>query len=325
MVQRPEAEQTDPQSSDSAAAPPPFKSGFVAVLGLPNAGKSTLVNTLVGRKVAIVSPRPQTTRNRILGIVQRPHAQIVLVDTPGIHLPRNALGRWMVQEIEKGSEGVDLIAYVVDVTREFGSEDAAALERIRKFSQPAFLVLNKIDRIEKARLLPLIDRYRGEHRWAEIIPISALTGEGVDRLERELLRYLPEGEPYFPTDQFTDQPERFLAAEIIREKAMLLTRQEVPYSIGVAIERYEESDRLVRISATLLVEREGQRGILIGRGGSLIKKIGTLAREELEWLLGTKVFLELYVKVQPDWRDNPALISELDWRRQFERLSRRSE
>jgi GTP-binding protein Era len=302
--------------------PAGFKAGFVAVLGLPNAGKSTLVNALVGRKVAIVSPRPQTTRSRILGIVNRPGAQIVLVDTPGIHLPRNALGRMMVEEIERGTEGVDLLAYMVDATRDFGPEDSRALERVRRFSGPAFLLLNKIDQIEKTRLLPLIEIYRQQRDWAEVLPISALTGAGLDELERLLIRYLPEGPPYFPPDQFTDQPERFLAAEIIREKAMLLTRQEVPYSIGVMIDRYEESERLVHIQATILVEREGQRGILIGRQGAMIKKIGTLAREELEWLLGTKVFLELYVKVQPDWRDNPAVVSQMDWRRQFERLAR---
>ncbi len=310
------------QEPTTAEAPAGFKAGFVAVLGLPNAGKSTLVNALVGRKVAIVSPRPQTTRSRILGIVNRPGAQIVLVDTPGIHLPRNALGRMMVEEIERGTEGVDLAAYMVDATRDFGPEDVRALERVRRFSGPAFLLLNKIDRIEKARLLPLIELYRQQREWAEVLPISALTGEGLDVLERLLIDYLPEAPPYFPTDQFTDQPERFLAAEIIREKAMLLTRQEVPYSIAVVIDRYEEAERRVHIQATILVEREGQRGILIGRQGAMIKKIGTLAREELEWLLGTKVFLELYVKVQPDWRDNPAVVSHLDWRRQFERLSR---
>jgi GTP-binding protein Era len=299
----------------------PFKSGFVAIVGLPNAGKSTLVNALVGRKVAIVSAKPQTTRNRILGIVHRPGAQIVLVDTPGLHRPTSALGRQMAEEIEKGIEGVDLLAVIVDATREFSREDQFPIERAKRFSGPTFLLLNKIDRIEKPRLLPLIDRYRNEHEWAEVIPISALKREGLAEVVAEFTRYLPEGAPLFPEDQFTDQPERFLAAELVREKALALTQQEVPYSLGVAIEKFEESERLVKIYATIFVEREGQRGILIGKGGSMIKKIGTQARMELERLLGTKIYLELFVKVQPGWRDNPSIVGQLDWRREFEQMS----
>jgi GTP-binding protein Era len=299
----------------------PFKSGFVAIVGLPNAGKSTLVNALVGRKVAIVSAKPQTTRNRIIGIAHRPGAQIVLVDTPGLHRPTSALGRQMAEEIEKGVEGVDLVAVIVDATREFSREDQFPIERARRFAGPSFLLLNKIDRVEKLKLLPLIDRFRQEHDWAEVIPISALKREGLDELLAELVRYLPEGAPLFPEDQFTDQPERFLAAELVREKALALTQQEVPYSLGVAIEKFEESERLVKIYATILVEREGQRGILIGKGGAMIKKIGTQARMELEKLLGTKIYLELFVKVQPGWRDNPSIVEQLDWRREFERLS----
>ncbi len=307
-----------------AAPPGPregFRSGFVAIVGLPNAGKSTLVNALVGKKVAIVSAKPQTTRNRIVGIVHRPEAQVVLVDTPGLHRAATALDRQMADEIEKGIEGVDLLAVIVDATREFGHEDQFAIERARRFSGPAFLLLNKIDLVEKPRLLPLIDRYRREHEWAEVIPISALRREGLDELLRELVRHLPEGPPLFPPDQFTDQPERFLAAELIREKALALTHQEVPYSIGVAIDRFEETGRLIRIYATILVEREGQRGILIGKGGATIKKIGTQARLELEGLLGARIYLELFVKLQPGWRDNPSIVGELDWRKQFERMS----
>jgi GTP-binding protein Era len=301
--------------------PKGFKSGFVAVVGLPNAGKSTLVNALVGRKVAIVSAKPQTTRNRIVGIVHRPEAQIVLVDTPGLHRTATALDRHMADEIEKGVEGVDVVAVIVDATREFGREDQFAIERARRFSGPSFLLLNKIDRIEKPRLLPLIDRYRTEHEWAEVIPISALKGEGLRELLAEMVRYLPEGPPYFPAEQFTDQPERFLAAELVREKALALTQQEVPHSIGVAIDRFEEANRLVRIYATILVEREGQRGILIGKGGSMIKKIGTQARLELEQLLGARIYLELFVKVRPGWRDDSSIVGEFDWRREFERMS----
>ncbi len=298
-----------------------FRSGFVAIVGLPNAGKSTLVNALVGRKVAIVSTKPQTTRNRIIGIVQRSDAQIVLIDTPGLHRAATALDRHMADEVEKGIEGVDVVAVIVDATREFGREDQFAIERARRFEGPAFLLLNKVDRVEKPRLLPLIDRYRGEHEWAEIIPISALQGEGLPVLLSELVRRLPEGPPYFPPDQFTDQPERFLAAELVREKALALTRQEVPYSIGVAIDRFEESDRLIRIYATILVEREGQRGILVGKGGATIKKIGTQARIELEELLGARIYLELFVKVKPGWRDNPSIVGQFDWREELERMS----
>jgi len=298
-----------------------FKSGFVAILGLPNAGKSTLLNRLVGRKLAIVTSRPQTTRNRILGIVTRANAQIVFIDTPGLHKPKTALGRQMADEIAQGMEGTDVVALIVDATREFGPADRYALERIRGFRGHAFLLLNQIDRIEKRRLLPLIDRWRREHDFAEIIPISALVGENVELLVETLLRYLPEGEPYFPADQLTDQPERFLAAEIIREKAMNAAREEVPYGIAVLVDRYEEAEKLVRIAATIYVEREGQRGILLGKAGARMKAIGTEAREELEWLLGTKVFLSLYVKVQPNWRARPALVRQLDWRRQLERLS----
>lgn len=299
-----------------------FRSGFVVLIGLPNAGKSTLVNRLAGRKVAIVSSKPQTTRNRIVGIVHRPGAQIVLVDTPGLHRPGNALGRQMVEEIEKATEGVDLLAVIVDATRQFSREDRFPIERARRFTGTVFLLLNKIDRVEKPRLLPLIDCYRREHEWAEVVPISALTGEGTNLLIQEMIRHLPQGPPYFPEDQFTDQPERFLAAELVREKAVELSQQEVPYSIGVSVDRFEESERLIRIYATILVEREGQRGILIGKGGAMMKKIGTRARMEIEELLGAKVYLELFVKVRPGWRDNPSIVGGLDWRREFERISR---
>ncbi len=298
-----------------------FKSGFVAILGLPNAGKSTLLNRLVGRKVAIVTPKPQTTRNRILGIVNREHAQIVLIDTPGLHRPDSALGRQMLEEIAQAVEGIDVAALIVDATREFSPPDRYSLERLRDFRGPVFLLLNKIDRMAKERLLPLIDRWRRERDFAEIIPLSALTGENVGLLVEKLLERLPEGEPYFPPDQFTDQPERFLAAEIIREKAIAAAREELPYALAVLIDRYEESGKLIRIAATIYVEREGQRGILIGKAGAKMKAIGTAAREELESLLGTKIFLSLYVKVEPNWRDNPALVRQLDWRRQLDQLA----
>ncbi len=297
-----------------------FKSGFVAVVGRPNAGKSTLVNALVGRKVAIVTPRPQTTRNRIQGIVHSEEGQIVLIDTPGLLAPRTALERQMTEEIAQALEGIDLLCLIVDASAPFGPGDRLALERIRAVPCPHFLLLNKIDLIEKENLLPQIDQYQREHPFAEIIPISARTGDGLDRLRQKLLDYLPEGPPYFPPDQVSDAPERFLAAEIIREKAMQATRQEVPHALAVLVDRYEEGEKLVRIYATIYVERDGQKGILIGKGGQMLKHIGTLARQELEWLLGRKVFLELYVKVQPGWRNRPEIVRQLDWRRQLEQL-----
>lgn len=299
----------------------PFKSGFVAIIGRPNAGKSTLVNTLVGRKVAIVSPRPQTTRNRIQGILNRDDAQMVLIDTPGIHKPDSVLNRQMMDELQRALEGVDILSLIVDATADFGAGDRFAIEWVKRFHGPVFLLLNKVDRIRKPLLLPLIERYRQAFDFAEIFPISALTGEGCPDLVSGWLRYLPEAPPYFPQDQFTDQPERFLAAEIVREKAILATREEIPHAIAVLVDSFEESGDLIKIRATIYVEREGQKGILIGKGGEMMKKIGTQARKELESILGAKIFLELFVKVQPNWRQNPALVRQLDWHRQLEQLA----
>jgi GTP-binding protein Era len=299
-----------------------FTSGFVTILGRPNAGKSTLVNRLVGHKVAIVSSKPQTTRNRIQGIVNRQDAQIVLIDTPGLHKPETFLGRQMLEEIAQALEGIDLLVLLVDATQKVGSGDRYALERVAGFPGKRFLLLNKVDLIEKPRLLPLIDTYRRACEFTEVIPISALTGHGVGLFVDLLIQNLPEGPPMFPPDQFTDQPERFLAAEIVREKLLAATREEVPHSLAVLVEQFEEGPRLVRIAAEIYVEREGQKGIVIGRGGELLKTIGTAARKELEELLGTKVFLELNVKVHPHWRNDPALVRQLDWRRQLEELGR---
>ncbi len=297
-----------------------FRSGFVAVVGKPNAGKSTLVNRLVGQKVAIVTSRPQTTRNRILGIVNRPKAQVVLIDTPGIHRATTVLGRQMMAEVNQALEGIDLLAVIVDASAGLTREDRLAFERARQFRRPVFLLLNKIDRIAKRALLPLIEACSKELSFTEIIPVSALTGDGVDLALERLIAHLPEGKPYFPKDQVTDQPERFLAAEIVREKAMTSTKQEVPHAVAVRIEAFEESPKLVRIHAIISVEREGQKGILIGSGGERLKAIGTAARQELEEILGVKVFLELRVKLDPDWRQDARRVQQLDWRRQLERL-----
>jgi GTP-binding protein Era len=298
-----------------------FKSGFVAIVGRPNAGKSTLVNTLVGQKVAIVSPKPQTTRNRIQGILNRDDAQIVLVDTPGIHRPENVLSRMMMDEVQYALEGIDILSLIVDATADFGAGDRFSIEWVRRFRGPVFLLLNKVDRLRKQLLLPLIERYNKEFEFAEIFPLSALTGAGCLDLVNSWLKLLPEAPPHFPPEQFTDQPERFLAAELVREKAILITREEVPHAIAVLVDNFEEEEKLTRIRATIYVEREGQKGILIGKGGATIKKIGTQARQELELILGKKVFLELMVKVQPHWRQNSAIVRQLDWRRQLEQLA----
>jgi GTP-binding protein Era len=298
----------------------PFHSGFVAVLGRPNAGKSTFVNRLVGQKVAIVTSKPQTTRNRILGIVNRPEAQIVLIDTPGVHRASTALGRQMMEEVAQALEGVDLLAVMIDATGGLTAADRLTFERARQFRGPVFLLLNKIDLVPKPALLPLLATCAREFEFAEMIPISALSGDGVELALKQFTSHLPDAEPFFPVDQVTDQPERFLAAEIIREKAMATTRQEVPHAVAVRVEAFEEGQKLTRIRASISVERDGQKGILIGRGGEKLKAIGTAARLELEEILGTKVFLELRVKVDRDWRQDPRIVQQLDWRRQLERL-----
>ncbi|HWG59189.1 MAG TPA: GTPase Era [Candidatus Acidoferrales bacterium] len=298
-----------------------FRAGFVGIVGRPNAGKSTLVNTLVGQKVAIVSPKPQTTRNRIQGILNREDAQIVLVDTPGLHKPSDLLSRQMMDEAQHALDGIDVLCLIADASANFGAGDRFAVEWLKRFRGPVFLLLNKIDRVHKPTLLPLIERYRREFEFAEVFPIAALTGAGCLDLVNGWLERLPENPPYFPRDQFTDQPERFLAAEVVREKAILTTREEVPYAIAVLVDRFEETEKLLRIRAILCVEREGQKGILIGKGGATMKKIGTLARQELESILGAKIFLELFVKVQPRWRENPGMVRQLDWRRQLEALA----
>lgn len=305
----------------------PFRSGFVSIIGRPNAGKSTLLNALVGEKLAIVTRKPQTTRNRIQGIVnverngKRPAGQIILVDTPGVHKPVSSLNRRMMKEVYDALEGCDLLLLIVDTTAKLGSGDKFVLEIVKKSSQKTFLLLNKVDRLDKQELLPLIAQYKELHDFAEVIPISALKGEGLDTLLDAVIRSLPEGPRYFPKDQITDQPERFLVAELVREQVLKATDQEVPYATTVLIEQYQESAKLTRVAATIYCEREGQKAILIGKQGSTLKKIGTAARLQIERLLNTKVFLELFVKVRPGWRDSRQFIEETDWRTQLERIS----
>lgn len=304
-----------------------FRSGFVSIVGRPNAGKSTLLNALVGEKIAIVTEKPQTTRTRIQGMVNvkaqrgRPAGQIVFVDTPGVHKPDSRLNRKMMQEIHAALESRDLILLIVDATEKFGPGDQFVLDLVKKAGGPAFLLLNKIDKLQKDRLLPLIDHYSKLHSFQEIIPISAAKGEGLDILIDKIIRALPDGPRYFPQDQLTDQPERFIAAEIIREKVLLKTGKEIPYATAVMIERFEEGEKLDRIAAAIYCEREGQKAILIGKGGQKLKDIGTAARLELEGLLSKKVFLELFVKVKPGWRESAAFVDELDWRKQLEGLA----
>jgi GTP-binding protein Era len=252
--------------------------------------------------------------------VNRPNAQVVLIDTPGIHRAESALGRQMMDELGQALEGIDVLAIMIDAHAGLTKGDRMALERAAQFSGPVILLLNKIDLVAKAALLPLIDSLSKEGKFADIVPVSARTGDGVAVVLERLIGHLPEGQPYFPVDQFTDQPERFLAGEIVREKVMLVSKQEVPHAVGVLVESFEETDRLIRISATIQVERDGQKAILIGRGGATAKQIGTAARKELEHILGVKVFLELRVKVEPDWRDNPSRVRQFDWRRQLERM-----
>jgi GTP-binding protein Era len=303
----------------------PFRSGFVCILGRPNAGKSTLLNALVGEKLAIISPKPQTTRNRIQGIIHIPKtknkdgAQIVLVDTPGVHKPDSSLGRKMMVEVREALEGCDLVLVIMDATHKLDQRDGFALDLVKQSKAKAFLILNKIDLIrDKERLLPQIEDYRKLYKFSDVFPISALKRKGLDVLLDAVIAALPAGPKYFSEEQVTDQPARFMAAEIIREQVLLNTSEELPYATTVIVDGFEEGKRLTRIAATIYCERDGQKGILVGKGGQMMKKMGTSARLQMERMLGTKVFLELYVKVKPGWRESRAFVEELDWRRQLE-------
>lgn len=292
-----------------------FASGFVSILGRPNSGKSTLLNALTGMKLAIVTSRPQTTRTSIQGVLNLPEAQIVFLDTPGIHKPSTLLNRRMLSCVQAALDQRDLLLYVVDSTCRYQDEDAEALSVVTTPRTPILLLLNKVDQLkEKGHLLELMERYKALHEFAEYIPISGLKGEGLDTLRAEIVRRLPQGPALFPPDYITDQPERFRASELVREKVLRWTREEVPHSVAVMIERWQESDRLIRISAVIYVERDGQKGILIGARGAMLKKIGTEARMEMERLFGRKIFLEIFVKVKPGWRGDPRFLNAVDWR-----------
>jgi GTP-binding protein Era len=297
------------------------KSGFVAIVGRPNAGKSTLLNRLVGQKVAIVTSKPQTTRNRIQGFVTRPEGQIVFIDTPGLHSPDSALGRQMMHEVAAALEGIDVLLLMVDASRTPPHADDFLLDRAKRFTGKTILALNKVDGLAKEKLLPLIEAYNKAFQFTAIVPISALEGSGCEKLLAEIFSLLPEGQPYFPEDQVTDQPERFLAAEIVREKAIQAMYHELPYALAVKVDKYEDLPKLLRIEATMNVERDSQKKILIGRKGEMLKNIGTQARKELEQLVDKKIYLGLFVKVVPNWRENPHSVRELDWHAQLEALS----
>jgi len=290
-----------------------FKSGFVAIIGSPNAGKSTLLNRLLGEKVAIISDKPQTTRNRILGIKNHPAGQIIFWDTPGIHHARSKLNQAMVRAALKTYGEVDAICFLIEADRPDREENDLILKTLSQVKKPLFLVINKIDLVPKEDLLPIIEDYSRRRPFEKIIPLSALMGDGVDILVTELLRILPLGPRLFPEDMITDRPERFLAAEFIREKVFLLTREEIPYATAVEIEEFTEKaeKNLIVIKATIQVEKDSQKGILIGGKGRMLKEIGRLAREEMEALFGTKIFLELWVKVEKNWREDPRALRRL--------------
>jgi GTPase len=305
-----------------------FHSGFVCILGRPNAGKSTLLNALVGERLAIISPKPQTTRNRIQGIIHVPKrgsrsgAQVILIDTPGVHKPDSSLGRRMMVEVREALQSADLILLIVDVTRRLSPEDNATVKMANQGGTPVFLLLNKIDLLkDKKKLLPIIEDYQRLYQFAQVIPLSALKKDGLDRLLDLMVAGLPSGSPYFPEDQVTDQPVRFMVAELIREQVLYDTKEEVPHATTVVVEQFEEGPKLTRVAATIYCEREGQKAILVGKKGQMLKKIGTTARLNMERMLGTKVFLELFVKVQPGWRNSRAFVDELDWRRQLASLT----
>jgi GTP-binding protein Era len=281
-----------------------MKSGFVSIIGRPNCGKSTLLNKLVGEKVSIVTDKPQTTRHVLRGIVTRPEGQITFLDTPGVHKPIHRMNEHMMKSVRDAMADVDLILLIVDSAIPFGRGDEFTLDLLKPVATKKFLLLNKIDRVEKKNLLPMMDRYSKLATFDEIIPISARTGENVGDLIQQILKYLPEGPMFYPEDQITDQQERTIAAEMIREKLILLTEEEMPYSTAVVIDRFEEDEKIHRIFASIFVERDSQKAIVIGKGGQKLKEVGTEARKELEAFLGQKVFLELHVKVKKGWRND---------------------
>ncbi|MDF9521228.1 GTPase Era [Bacillus cereus] len=292
-----------------------YKSGFVSIIGRPNVGKSTFLNRIIGQKIAIMSDKPQTTRNKIQGVYTENDAQVIFIDTPGIHKPKHKLGDFMVKMAQTTLKEVDIVLFMVNAVEGFGRGEEFIIEKLKETKQPVFLVINKIDQLHPEQLLELIDQYRKLHEFAEIVPISALDGNNVDALMGTIKKYLPEGPQYYPENQVTDHPERFIIAELIREKVLHLTREEVPHSVAVVIDAIQKREGgAVYINATIVVERASQKGIIIGKQGKMLKEVGKRARFDIEALLGSKVFLEVWVKVQKDWRNKMSQLRDLGFR-----------
>ncbi|GEK35735.1 MULTISPECIES: GTPase Era [Enterococcus] len=295
---------------------PEHKSGFVAIVGRPNVGKSTLLNRIVGQKIAIMSDKAQTTRNKIQGVYTTPEAQLIFIDTPGIHKPKHRLGDFMVEAAYSALKEVDAVLFMISADQKRGRGDDFIIERLKNVTSPVYLVINKIDKIHPDELLSIIEDYSSQMPFAQVVPISATEGNNVDRLMETLVDEMPEGPQYFPEDQITDHPEYFVVSELIREKVLVLTRDEVPHSVAVVVDsmKRNENDK-IQIQATIIVERDSQKGIIIGKGGKMLKQIGTKARKDIESLLGDKVFLELWVKVQKDWRDKKVYLQDFGYRK----------
>ncbi|HDR7381445.1 GTPase Era [Bacillus toyonensis] len=292
-----------------------YKSGFVSIIGRPNVGKSTFLNRIIGQKIAIMSDKPQTTRNKIQGVYTENDSQVIFIDTPGIHKPKHKLGDFMVKMAQTTLKEVDIVLFMVNATEGFGRGEEFIIEKLQETKQPVFLVINKIDQVHPEQLLELIDQYRKLHEFAEIVPISALDGNNVEALIGVIKKYLPEGPQYYPDNQVTDHPERFIIAELIREKVLHLTREEVPHSVAVVIDAIQKREGgAVYINATIVVERASQKGIIIGKQGKMLKEVGKRARFDIEALLGSKVFLEVWVKVQKDWRNKMSQLRDLGFR-----------
>ncbi|WP_404453047.1 GTPase Era [Virgibacillus necropolis] len=292
-----------------------YKSGFVAIIGRPNVGKSTFMNRVIGQKIAIMSDKPQTTRNKIQGVLTDSDAQLVFIDTPGIHKPKHRLGDFMVKIAENTLNEVDAILFMINAKEGYGKGDQYILDRLQEVKRPVYLIINKIDLIHPDDLFPLIENYKDKYNFEEVIPISALEGNNVNHLLDVLKDKLPEGPQYYPEDQVTDHPERFIMGELIREKVLQLTHEEIPHSIAVVIENIEKREsNAIFIQATIVTERKTQKGILIGKQGSMLKNIGKSARKDIESLLGTKVYLELWIKVQKDWRNKQTQLKEFGFR-----------
>jgi GTP-binding protein Era len=289
-----------------------YKSGFVSIIGRPNVGKSTFINRVIGQKIAIMSDKPQTTRNKIQGVYTTKQSQTVFIDTPGIHKPKHKLGDFMMKVAQNTLKEVDIILFMINAEEGYGRGDEFIIERLKETTTPVFLIINKIDQIHPDQILPLIDQYKELYPFKEIVPISALEGNNVDRLLNEIEKLLPEGPQYYPEDQVTDHPERFIITELIREKVLHLTREEIPHSIAVVMDTLErrENNKAIYVGATIIVERDSQKGIVIGKQGSMLKEVGKRARVDIEALLGSKVFLELWVKVQKDWRNKASQLRD---------------